>query len=108
MNLRISRLGDFVFVDELLLSWRRQSMSVSNVSTRWRDAFVATRHRTISHARILEQRIAARFAVRRDMERLKETADMARQGKLPSAPKKLALVGLFAAVYTGLYRSNSS
>lgn len=110
MNLRISRLGDFVFVDEVLLSWRRHSMSVSNVSTRWRNAFVATRHRTIyARENTPEQRMAARFAVRRDMERLlKETAAMARQGQFVTAPKKLALMGLFAAVYTGLYRSNSS
>lgn len=110
MNLRISRLGDFVFIDELLLSWRRHSTSISNVSTRWRNAFMATRYRTIySRENTTEQRMAARFAIRRDMNLLlKDTVGKALQGEFVSAPKKLARLALFAAVYAGLHGSNPS
>jgi glycosyltransferase involved in cell wall biosynthesis len=110
MNLRIARLGDFVFVDEVLLSWRRHSMSISNVSTRWRNAVMATRYRSIySRENTPEQRMAARAAVRRDMKYLlKDAVAKALQGEFSSAPKKLARVGLFAAVYVGLHGSNPS
>ena len=91
MNLRIARLGDFVFVDEVLLSWRRHSMSISNVSTRWRNAVMATRYRTIySRENTPEQRMAARAAVRRDMKYLlKDAVAKALQGEFSSAPKEV-------------------
>ena len=52
--------------------------------------------------------MAARAAVRRDMKYLlKDAVAKALQGEFSGAPKKLARVGLFAAVYVGLPRLKS-
>jgi glycosyltransferase involved in cell wall biosynthesis len=109
INLRIARLGDFVFIDEVLLSWRRHSMAISNVSTRWRTAYLATRSNTIRAAENTpEQLIEAKTALRAELlslqrEALRETL----QGKFKSAPKKFARALLLGSIYFQIYSPES-
>jgi glycosyltransferase involved in cell wall biosynthesis len=105
MNLRVSRLGDFLFIDEILLSWRRHSMSISQVSTRWRTAYMATRYRTIfAPENTPAQRKAARAAVMGDVRGLlRDTGARALRGEIGTAPRKLARVVLLVGVYLGVY-----
>ncbi len=110
MNMRLARLGDFVFVDEVLLSWRRHSMSISNVSKRWRSAYMATRYRTVyAPENTPEQRKAARVAIRGDMSGLlRDTSAKALRGEFSSAPRKLARVLLLGGIYLGIYGAKPS
>lgn len=107
MNLRLARLGDFVFVDEVLLSWRRHSMAISNVSTRWRRAYLATRYKSIyAPENTPAQRKAARTALRRELTALRAgVIERTLSGDFRAVPKKLARLALLASVYTGVYRS---
>ena len=107
MNLRVSRLGDYVFIDEILLSWRRHNMAISNVSTRWRQAYLATRYKLI-HApeNTPEQRAAAKTAVRKELLGLqKEVFEKTFRGEFGTVAKKLGRLVLLALVYVGVYRS---
>jgi glycosyltransferase involved in cell wall biosynthesis len=106
MNLRVARLGDFVFVDEILLSWRRHSTAISNVSTRWRQAYLATRYKTIyAPENTAEQRKAAKIALREELLNLRNDAiQKALRGDLRGVPKKLARLTLLASVYFGFFR----
>jgi glycosyltransferase involved in cell wall biosynthesis len=107
MNLRVSRLGGFVFVDEILLNWRRHSMAISNVSTRWRQAYLATRYKSInSPENTPEQREAAKTALRREITDLGSDAwQKLRGGDFRGVPKKAARLVLLVAVYSGVYQS---
>ncbi|HXC60598.1 MAG TPA: glycosyltransferase [Steroidobacteraceae bacterium] len=103
MNLRISRLGGFAFIDEELLSWRRHSMATSNLSTRWRKAYMATRRRSI-HAptNTPVQRRAARSALRVEiMSLLKSSAGEVARGAFKSGAKKMARSLLLGSIYFG-------
>jgi len=108
MNLRISRLGGFIFIDEILLSWRRHSMSISQVSKRWRTSYMATRYRTINAPENSpEQRDAARVALLGDVRGLlRDTGAKVLRGEFSTAPKKLARVALLVGVYFGVYGAN--
>jgi glycosyltransferase involved in cell wall biosynthesis len=106
MNLRLARLGDLVFIDEILLSWRRHSMAISYLSTRWRRAHLATRYKTI-HAQenTPDQRAAAKTALRMEITGLrKDTFRRIVQGELKVVPKKVANLALLVSVYVGVYR----
>ena len=105
INVRLSRLGDFVFVDEILLSWRRHSMALSNVSTRLRTAYLVTRRNTIwAPENTPEQRQAARTALRLEFLGLqKDTLRTGLKGDFKSVAKKLARSMLLVSVYLGLY-----
>jgi glycosyltransferase involved in cell wall biosynthesis len=104
INLRLARLGDFVFVDEVLLSWRRHSMAISNVSKRWRTAYLATRRRTVeAPENTSEQRRAARTALRIEILALQKqaVAELLRGG-FKAAPKKLARSLFLGSIYVGV------
>jgi glycosyltransferase involved in cell wall biosynthesis len=107
MNMRVARLGDFVFVDEILLSWRRHSMAISNVSTRWRRAYLATRYKSIyAPENTPAQRRAAKTALRKEMTDLRSDAfQKLGSGEVGAVPKKLARLALLTSVYFGFYRS---
>lgn len=102
MNLRIARLGDFAFVDKILLNWRRHDQATSNlVSTRWRTAYLTTRRRTLraSDASV-EQKEAARFALRRDiMNTQREAISQLRRGALTIGIKRFARALLLSSEY---------
>jgi glycosyltransferase involved in cell wall biosynthesis len=102
MNLRIARLGEIIFVDRVLLSWRRHPQATSLVSNRWRKAFVATRKRTFeSPSNTPAQRAAARFAMRNDvLEEQRQALEVLRRGSLPRGAKHLAKSLLFMWVYS--------
>jgi glycosyltransferase involved in cell wall biosynthesis len=106
INLRLARLGDFAFVDEILLSWRRHSTATSNVSTRLRRAYLVTRHHSI-HAQenTPEQRAAAEVALRAEIVSLRnEALRSAARGDLKSVAKRLGRVLLLGAIYFDVYR----
>lgn len=103
MNLRLARLGDFVFVDEILLNWRRHSLAISNVSKRWRTAYMATRKRTIAAPENTpEQRSLARAALRTEIIGLQRQAvrEILRGG-FRTGPKKFVRSMLLGSVYFG-------
>jgi glycosyltransferase involved in cell wall biosynthesis len=50
VNIRLSRLGDFIFVDRVVLNWRRHPDSLANTSKRWRRANFEVRKRSIRHS----------------------------------------------------------
>jgi len=92
MNLRLARQGDFAFVDSVLLSWRRHGAAASNVSTRWREAYMNTRRRTIEDpTNTPSQREAARHAARIDAQDLRRNARSAvLRGSFGVAARKVA------------------
>lgn len=47
LNVRLSRLGAMVFVDKVVLNWRRHPYSLANTSKRWRLACFEVRKRSI-------------------------------------------------------------
>jgi glycosyltransferase involved in cell wall biosynthesis len=104
INLRVARLGGFVFVDEILLSWRRHSMAVSNVSKRLRTAYLVGLGRSIDAPENTEaQRKAARTALRYEILSLqkKAVADLLRAGFM-SAHRKFARSLLLSFIYVGV------
>lgn len=109
INLRLARLGDFVFIDEILLSWRRHSMATSNVSTRLRHAYLVTRQHSIyASENTSEQRVAARTAVRAELLALqKEALGSILQGDFRTLSKKVVRSVLLGSVYLGLYGGGS-
>jgi glycosyltransferase involved in cell wall biosynthesis len=48
LNLRLSRLGDLVFVDHVVLSWRRFQGVLSETSANWRRAYFRVRDKAIA------------------------------------------------------------
>jgi len=104
INVRLARLGDFAFVDEILLSWRRHDLAASNVSKRWRRAYLVARGRTIdAPENTSEQREAARTALRCEIIALQKGAiDDLLRGSFKVAPKKLARCLLLGSVYIGV------
>ncbi|HET7543372.1 MAG TPA: glycosyltransferase [Polyangiaceae bacterium] len=110
INLRLARLGDFVFVDEILLNWRRHSLAISNVSTRWRTAYVNTRQRTITAPENTpEQRSLARTALRSEIIGLQKQAfHEILRGGFKTGPKKLARSLLLGSVYVGVRGSRAT
>jgi glycosyltransferase involved in cell wall biosynthesis len=69
LNLRLSRLGDLVFVDHVVLSWRRFQGVLSLTSTNWRRAYFRVRDKVLADpANSPAQRRVAR-ATYRDVNR---------------------------------------
>ena len=50
LNIRLSRLGDFAFVNHVVLNWRRHPGAQANMSKRWRWACFEVRRRSIREA----------------------------------------------------------
>jgi glycosyltransferase involved in cell wall biosynthesis len=48
LNLRLSRLGDLVFVDHVVLSWRRFQGVLSQTSANWRRAYFRVRDKVLA------------------------------------------------------------
>jgi len=109
MNLRISRLGGFVFIDEILLCWRRHSMATSNLTNRWRKAYMATRRRSIfATTNTPQQRRAARSALSAEIATLvKGSLGEITRGAFKSGAKKLARSLLLGSVYLGVPLRNA-
>jgi glycosyltransferase involved in cell wall biosynthesis len=91
MNLRICRRGDFAFVNEILLNWRRHEGAASQSSKRWRQAFITSRLRSIhSTENTPSQREAALCAFRYYCTDLcAEAGQDVRAGMLQQAGRKL-------------------
>jgi GT2 family glycosyltransferase len=109
MNLRIARLGGFVFIDEILLSWRRHSMASSNVSKRWLKAYMAARRRSIfAPENTPEQRRAARWVLSEEIRTLLKGSlrEMSR-GVFKSGAKKVTRSLLLSSVYFGIRLPNA-
>ncbi len=104
INLRLARLGDLAFVDEILLSWRRHSMAISNVSTRLRTAYLVARSRSIDALEnTAEQRRAARTALLNEVFDLQKQAGAElKRGGFKGARKKFARSLMLATVYLGV------
>ncbi|MFT3925218.1 MAG: glycosyltransferase family 2 protein [Myxococcales bacterium] len=101
MNLRIARLGDFAFVDKILLNWRRHAGATSNLSKRWRTAYMLTRKRSVlARENSAEQRQIALCALRDEVVGLqREAVGQVRSGSLKTAAKKLARSLLLGSIY---------
>jgi hypothetical protein len=60
VNIRLSRLGDFAFVNRVVLNWRRHSGAQANTSKGWRRACFEVRKRSVRDpSNTLEQRSIA-------------------------------------------------
>ena len=107
MNLRISRRGDYAFVNHVVLNWRRHDAAASQVSKRWRQAFIAARARSIqSSENTPAQRAAALIAFRYYLRDLSTKGiDDIRQGMLGPGARKLARSALFYEAYRRVERS---
>ena len=106
MNLRLSRLGDFAFVDEIVLNWRRHVAATSNQTSRWRNAYMVTRQRSVdSPDNTRHQREAARVALRSEVLDLQRGAlgEVARGGVVAGL-KKATRSLLLASIYLGVWR----
>jgi glycosyltransferase involved in cell wall biosynthesis len=103
MNLRLSRLGDFAFVDKILLNWRRHEQATSNLSKRWRVGYMVTRRRSVSAPENTSaQRNAALVALRHEVVGLQREAAMEMlHGGVRTALKKLARSLLLGSIYVG-------
>jgi glycosyltransferase involved in cell wall biosynthesis len=67
LNIRLARLGDFAFVDQVVLNWRRHPDSLANTSKRLRHGYLAVRRKSIaSRDNTPEQRRAALALLERD------------------------------------------
>jgi glycosyltransferase involved in cell wall biosynthesis len=104
INLRLARLGDFVFVDEILLSWRRHSMAISNVSKRLRRAYLVAWGRIIdAPENTPEQRRLVRTALRSEIVRFqKEAMRELLRGGFKSAPRKFVRSLFLSSLYVGV------
>jgi glycosyltransferase involved in cell wall biosynthesis len=91
MILRICRRGDLAFVDKIVLNWRRLASAASQVSTRWRSAYVAARRRSIDSSDNTEiQRKAARYAMVAELgDMRREALGHALRGRFASAANRL-------------------
>jgi hypothetical protein len=75
LNVRLARRGDFVFVDRVVLNWRRRPDAQANTSKRWRYVYLAVRRRSIlSSENTPEQRHAAIALLRRDCRSSRRSA----------------------------------
>jgi glycosyltransferase involved in cell wall biosynthesis len=101
MNLRISRLGAYVFVDRVLLSWRRHAGASSQVSKSWRYAYQRTRQRTIDAPENTPlQRQAAVYAVRNEVMVIqREAVQLLRDGSIAKAVKRFARSLMLATIW---------
>lgn len=100
LNLRLARLGDFVFLDRILLSWRRHPGSTSNVSKKWRESYVRARERSIyQRENTPAQKRAAIVALRHDVRELQRDAlNLLRSRAIAPALKKVARSLLLARI----------
>jgi glycosyltransferase involved in cell wall biosynthesis len=91
-NLRLARLGDFVFVDRILLSWRRHPGASSNVSKNWRESYVRVRRRSIyAEENTAAQKREAIVALRDEVRGLQgEAFRLLCAGAIGPALKKIA------------------
>ena len=104
MNLRLARLGDFVFVDQVLLNWRRHDGAVSLVSKRWRYAYDETRRRSIrARENTAAQKQSARVALLSEVLGLqREALKMLRGGAFGMATKRFLRSALLGAIWLGI------
>jgi len=109
MNLRIARLGGFVFIDKILLSWRRHSMASSNLSKRWLKSYMAARRRTIfAPENTPQQRRAARWILGDEIRSLmKGSLQEISRGAFKSGAKKVTRLLLLGSVYLGVRLPNA-
>lgn len=111
LNLRLARLGDFVFIDRILLNWRRHPGSTSNVNKKWRESYVRARHNSIfASDNTTAQKRAAIVALRDEVRKLQgEALSLLRQGELAPAAKKVARSLLLARVeWTGRWQRSGA
>lgn len=104
MNLRLARLGDFVFVDQILLNWRRHGGATSLVSKSWRYAYDETRRRSIiARENTAAQRQSARVALRSEVLKLqREALKMLLSGAVGMAAKRFVRSVLLGAIWLGV------
>jgi glycosyltransferase involved in cell wall biosynthesis len=109
MNLRISRRGDFAFVNEVVLNWRRHDAAASRLSNRWRQSYTTTRVRSIeSHDNTPAQRAEALLAFRHCLSGLRDNGieDM-RRGMFRLGARRLGRSALLYKAYRRAVRALS-
>lgn len=106
MNIRLTRRGPFAFVDEIVLNWRRHDNAASNVSERWRAAYMMTRRRSVDDpANTPSQRKAALVALRCEVVELQRGAFAdAFHGAIRTAPKKFVRSLMLGSIYLSVRR----
>jgi glycosyltransferase involved in cell wall biosynthesis len=100
MSVRLSRLGDFGYVDEVVLLWRRIADAQSFQSRRWVQSHFHVRRRTIwERTNTREQFALARHAVA-DMHReaRHDTVDGVRRGEIRGAARDAVIVAWSTAL----------
>jgi glycosyltransferase involved in cell wall biosynthesis len=92
LMLRLSRLGEFAFVDRQVLWWRRHELALSETSTRWRRAHFRVRDKLlIDTANAAGDADLARAAYRRLIRgSWNEAWSAARAGELSKAARRAA------------------
>ena len=103
LALRISREGDYAFVNRVVLHWRRHAQAASNVSSRWRRAFLYSRLKMIrSSANTPSQRQIAKTAYLLSCAEIRAGAFKAlTHGKLAPAAKEFTRWLYFYGAYVG-------
>jgi glycosyltransferase involved in cell wall biosynthesis len=108
LNLRLARRGPIVFVDDVVVNWRRHPAAISLNSRRWRDAYILVRKRAVvAHDNTPDQRAAAVAAFRLTCRAA--WADVKRQfvsGRLVGALNAFARVMTFEAAYWSATRTS--
>ncbi len=83
LNIRLSRLGPFGFVDRPVLEWRRHDATLTNTSSRWRDSYLATLAKSVwDPANTADQRRLASSCFRHGRaEAARDTLDLVLAGR---------------------------
>jgi len=107
MNLRIARYGGIALVDQVVLNWRRHPDAASHTTTRWRDAYLLVRKRSIlSPENAPSQRTAALSAFRLESQRnLALFGRHAGAGRFADSARSLARWLLFQRAYWQVRRA---
>jgi glycosyltransferase involved in cell wall biosynthesis len=92
MAIRISRFGNIRFVPRRVLRWRRHGQTLSQTSSRWKEAYFRVRHKLLTDvANTPEQAHLARLAYRGMSRGVFDTAlQQLRRGRLPGAARNAA------------------
>lgn len=96
VNVRLSRLGDFAFVDRVVLNWRRHPNSLDVTTKRSRRAYFEVRKRSIREpTNTVEQRSIALGLLRQDCRTTRSAAsDAFRQRAVRQLARELAYMAL--------------
>jgi len=110
MHLRIARYGGIALVNQVVLNWRRYPGAASHTTSRWRDAYVKVRKRSVLSAENDDdQRRAALSAFRLVCRRARaEASHQLARGEWKAGARALARWGVLGLAYWQVVRAAGS